>query len=356
MKNILIATLCIFATGFVSATQYYSRSDNTWSNTDGGANCGCSPGSGGFLNNGDNVFVNHTINSAQFSMLTGSSITINNGGNWTINGSVTVNSGTITINSGGTLFINGSGSIFDSDADVTLNGTLNFAGSATNQVSIVGHGDLIFGGTFDNQGSGNINGSTADPASSPFDIGTLPVDFIYFTVNHSGKHAVLNWATSFEKNSSHFDITKSTDGINFNTIGKVKAAGFSSSVIEYAFKDLEIQNGVVYYQLVEYDFDGQIQYSKVIQTSKNHQKVIAEIYPNPFNDYIEVKLNKIDFNSEFSLDIFDIQGTIIKTISSLSFDGGNYVRIPLEEISEGLYLVKLYNGTTTEQTFKIVKK
>ncbi len=55
----------------------------------------------------------------------------------------------------------------------------------------------------------------------------LPLTLLDFTVTKNGNIAQLKWQTANEVNTSHFDIERSTDGVNFTAIGKVDAAGNS---------------------------------------------------------------------------------------------------------------------------------
>ncbi|MBC7487912.1 MAG: hypothetical protein H7282_14310, partial [Cytophagaceae bacterium] len=64
---------------------------------------------------------------------------------------------------------------------------------------------------------------------------SLPVEFTDFNAIRKGAGALLTWGTAIELNSSYFIIEKSLDGISFSSIGRVEAAGNSSSLIRYNF-------------------------------------------------------------------------------------------------------------------------
>ena len=65
----------------------------------------------------------------------------------------------------------------------------------------------------------------------------LPVDWLYFAGETDNKVNYLDWGTSFEFNTSHFNIQRSKDGQDFYTIGTINAAGTSTSTTEYTFED-----------------------------------------------------------------------------------------------------------------------
>ena len=68
---------------------------------------------------------------------------------------------------------------------------------------------------------------------SPFGVGAvdapLPVILVDFNaVLNNSKTVDISWSTQQEINSSHFDVQRSNDGVNWNVIGTVKAKGNAS--------------------------------------------------------------------------------------------------------------------------------
>ena len=116
----------------------------------------------------------------------------------------------------------------------------------------------------------------------------LPVTFLSFNVQgfksfNGNTNTLVNWETASEINTAYFNIQRSTDGISFETIGKVKAKGISI----YTFNDQSpLWGGLLYYRLEIVDNNGSITYSDVKELSIiNYQLSIA---PNPAKDYITV--------------------------------------------------------------------
>lgn len=89
--------------------------------------------------------------------------------------------------------------------------------------------------------------------------------FLYFkAIDANSTSARIDWSTQFETNSSRFDITRSTDGVNFTTIGTVNAAGTSTSQLKYNFTDNAPLSGTNYYQLQMVNSLGEITKSDII--------------------------------------------------------------------------------------------
>lgn len=119
---------------------------------------------------------------------------------------------------------------------------------------------------------------------------SLPVRLISFTGKKDDKNNVLNWSTATEINTSHFEIERSTSGINFIKLGKVKAKGNSASINNYSIIDMlddDLSLNRSYYRLKIVDADNSFEYSTIVVITRNDSgfpKVTT--YPNPFTDYI----------------------------------------------------------------------
>ncbi len=92
----------------------------------------------------------------------------------------------------------------------------------------------------------------------------LPIELLNFTGWYNGEENELHWTTASEINSDFFEVQKSTDGINFYTIGNVDAAGYSTAELNYLFYDDDPIVGINYYKLRMVDFNGDYEYSNTI--------------------------------------------------------------------------------------------
>ncbi|MGB1217832.1 MAG: hypothetical protein ACPG5P_08135, partial [Saprospiraceae bacterium] len=120
----------------------------------------------------------------------------------------------------------------------------------------------------------------------------LPVELLSFTGEYlERKGNQLDWITVTEENTSHFDVERSTDGINFEFMGKVEAAGNSSERLTYDFLDTKPMNGVNYYRLRIVDLDQTFEYSNVISL-KSIQGLDITMSPNPTKGDIFLSFNQ----------------------------------------------------------------
>ena len=84
----------------------------------------------------------------------------------------------------------------------------------------------------------------------------LPVELYSFDGVNIGNNNYLFWVTSSEQNTSHFNLQKSRDGENWETIMTLSAAGNSNTKIDYDVVDYKVDPIINYYRLQQYDLDG----------------------------------------------------------------------------------------------------
>ncbi|MFD1631884.1 T9SS type A sorting domain-containing protein [Pseudopedobacter beijingensis] len=107
-------------------------------------------------------------------------------------------------------------------------------------------------GIFGDQNSGDLNVSVSKIEMAYVATSTLPVTFTSFTGLKKGTGVQLNFSISSEQNNSHFEILRSADGVDFETIGRVEGNGIAS---KYSFYDTNPLAGENYYQLKQVDKD-----------------------------------------------------------------------------------------------------
>jgi hypothetical protein len=110
----------------------------------------------------------------------------------------------------------------------------------------------------------------------------MPVTLTSFNGRYSNSAAYLDWQTSQEINSDHFELLKSTDGQNFSLVSSIKSAGNSNTVKNYSYTDYTPGNSqYVYYRLKQVDINGKFAFSSIVKISLG-AKMGIEVFPNPF--------------------------------------------------------------------------
>ncbi|MBK6610247.1 MAG: T9SS type A sorting domain-containing protein [Sphingobacteriales bacterium] len=80
----------------------------------------------------------------------------------------------------------------------------------------------------------------------------------------------------------------------------------------------------------------------------NSNASTLSVFPNPSGNFAEVKFS-LTKTSDIALELFNIEGKFIQTIYSGKLDAGeNKIKINLDAVSSGMYLVKFSDGTANQ--------
>jgi hypothetical protein len=161
----------------------------------------------------------------------------------------------------------------------------------------------------------------------------LPVILLDFdAVKTSNNTAMLHWHTATEQNVSHFEVERSSDGKNFEPIGKITAAGNSTITNSYKLPDLSPLAGTNYYRLKTVDRDGKADYSN-ISTLHFGSGYNILLYPNPTESEVTVT----GLETGMQVDMLNAEGNLVGSFPV----NGNSLTIPAKSIASGLYILHI---------------
>jgi hypothetical protein len=84
----------------------------------------------------------------------------------------------------------------------------------------------------------------------------LPVNLTLFTATPTSGGVMLRWTTMSESNSNYFSVETSKDLVTYRQIAKVTSKGNSNYRVDYEYLDRIPYDGISYYRLIQYDFNG----------------------------------------------------------------------------------------------------
>ena len=191
----------------------------------------------------------------------------------------------------------------------------------------------------------------------------LPVELIYFVGYVTGNFVDLRWGTATEVSNYGFDVHRTQNFQDWETLGFVEGNGNSNSPKHYSFLDSTVSpSGVYYYRLKQIDTDGQFAYSDTITVSfatavneplpsvLNYK--IHAIYPNPLNPSGIVNFS-LPFRSIVKIDLYSLLGEKISTLVESQFaEGDNSLSLNLSAYTSGIYLLNFRSGSYSK-TVKI---
>ena len=83
---------------------------------------------------------------------------------------------------------------------------------------------------------------------------------------------------------------------------------------------------------------------------ENYSLLNLNVFPNPSSEHISVAFDLLE-DKTIEITLHDVLGKTVKTVSKQSFGNGNHnVTIPVNDISKGIYFVKVnVNNVITTQ-------
>jgi hypothetical protein len=175
---------------------------------------------------------------------------------------------------------------------------------------------------------------------------SLPANGINLTAALNGSDVQLNWKTQSEINSNYFVIERSTDGINFSSIGTKQAAGNSSIELTYSQVDPNMSVPAYYYRLKLVDIDGRFSYSNIALVRKSGIKGV-KVFPNPVTSQVNIEFSNAKGNYEITVYNQLGQNVISKAVTISSTV--QYVNLSKGTLASGSYLISAKNTETNEK-------
>lgn len=198
------------------------------------------------------------------------------------------------------------------------------------------------------------NGSSGDLVkSTSITTGALAVELLDFKVQQlNAKEVELTWATASETNSDYFEVLRSVNGVDYETLEKLAAAGFSTQTLSYTFTDKQpILNRTTFYRLKQVDKDGQFTYTptqslEVLDFQENKMTFL----PNPVQQgaCIFVDFLATQNYPNATLQVFDMAGREIADLKTMMpnglIEGFNKIIVDTTNLPEGIYFLNVHDG------------
>ncbi len=176
-----------------------------------------------------------------------------------------------------------------------------------------------------------------------FGFTSLPIELAMFDGRVEECNVALQWVSISEIKFNHFEIQRSSNNQDFETIKIVMGIG-GETIQQYFFVDEEAKKEN-YYRLMMVDIDGTFSYSEVIniQTNCGLQEKLF-VYPNPIqkgNNNLNVRF--ISELSSTSFSIINVNGVELMNYQLDVSPGWNTTNIDISSLSSGIYFIKENN-------------
>ena len=182
----------------------------------------------------------------------------------------------------------------------------------------------------------------------------VPAIIENFNVYARNKQVNVEWTSLTESESDHFIIERSANGADFYEIGKVNAAGTSSSKINYSFIDPLPLRGNNFYRLVLANRDYSKDYFDIKKVTVEDFGVRVVLSPIPATKSLQLIFN-LNSPQNITFNITDVNGRTLRTWSS-NYSAGNLSRtIDINSLAAGVYYLHI-KGTEFTETKKFIKQ
>lgn len=171
--------------------------------------------------------------------------------------------------------------------------------------------------------------------------GPLPITLMNFDARKlNSSAAYVYWTTSQELNSAYFDVERSTDAINFTSIGQVQAAGNSRMPLQYNFTDFTPVTGMDYYRLRQVDLDGHFVYTPARLVRFDGYAEQMRYYPNPTRGIVNIELSSQTLNEPMVINISTASGVVVDQVK-LNAGSNSTIAIDLNRFAKGIYFIQV---------------
>ncbi|MDN3655010.1 T9SS type A sorting domain-containing protein [Ferruginibacter paludis] len=205
-------------------------------------------------------------------------------------------------------------------------------GDALPELFLINNSKIFFGAT-------NGDNATATDLYVVNGVFTpLPVKLVDFTVTPLAEDALIKWTTSQEINTNSFTIQRSSDGLNFENVTTVVAAGNTANGHKYSFTDNNILASggtIIYYRLLTTDTNGKQEVSNTIALKIKPMNWNARLLANPVQQNIQLITSGITANAQMS--IKDMSGKMVYSRQLQRINGVESV--PVTSLPHGQYII-----------------
>jgi|GEM_PF-2552264 len=177
----------------------------------------------------------------------------------------------------------------------------------------------------------------------------MPVELVYFDGEVVSCQGYLSWRSESEIDFKHYEIQRSSNGFEFETIEVIPGKGSPIKAVNYEYIDRYPQypNRVCYYRLKMVDLDGTTAYSDVLLKEFNgcSNQLGIQLIPNPVSTDRDLTLtylnNGITNDDELQIQVFNSIGQKVMEELSTYQSVTSGLKLSISKLPPGTYFLKV---------------
>lgn len=176
----------------------------------------------------------------------------------------------------------------------------------------------------------------------------LPVTLLSFDAEKIGKDITLSWGTQVELNNDYFEVQRSTNQLDWQSLGRVTGAGTTIEEQYYSLTDYDVAQqvqgaSVAFYRLLQVDYNGDFDYSQVETVQLDPvEEINLKVYPNPAQTTVSIASSVRGI-----LYLYNAMGTLVKTTQNYQID--------VSDLPQGMYTLQLSAQGQVQSTTLLVQ-
>jgi len=191
----------------------------------------------------------------------------------------------------------------------------------------------------------------------------VPVRINSFTVlTKSWDLVILNWITETEVSNKTFEVQRSLDGVQFETIGAVRSIDGYAGPKSYTYRDESIdsiQTPRLLYRIRQVSPDGIWGYSNIVLADRKNSinRLSVTVIPNPVEQQLNLQIRNAG-NRRATIRIMSMEGRVILRQGGLqSITENSTIPINFQQgLAPGIYLVQILFEDGSSTSIKFLKK
>jgi hypothetical protein len=184
--------------------------------------------------------------------------------------------------------------------------------------------------------------SASDLATCYFPTAILAKFDVHLTGQNISGSSSLKWDVLANNEVQYYEVQKSRDGSNFETISRVDVVNPDQSTQKYSYADASAENGAAkYYRIRQITQAGARYYSNIIKLNGNKISLNSNIKPNPFVNQVELSV-QLQTANNIGVRISSQSGAVLFQRSYRGNAGTNTITIgELGNFKPGVYILEL---------------